>query len=169
MFRYFKTVVAILKFISSLIVLRNYGKIIYISNKYGGVLPISKLRKLEKLSLKVNKANLDINFLLNGRKLGVIPKFLFFDLPYTNNNDAKAFRKRLLRSALRKRNHEKLKLDKELNNLKSEIRITINGIEWYLLIQAIQKNVKHRNIQIAKIHEKKLSNLTQQSFTVHSR
>ena len=37
---------------------------------------------------------------------------------------------------------------------------TINGIEWYLLIQAIQKHVKHRNIQIAKTHEKKLSNLT---------
>ena len=29
MFRYFKTVVVILKFISSLVVLRNYGKIIY--------------------------------------------------------------------------------------------------------------------------------------------
>ena len=161
MFRYFKTVVVILKFISSLVVLRNYAKIIYdISNKYGGVLPISKLRKLEKLSLKVNKANLDINFLLNCRKLGVIPKFLFFNLPYTNNNDAKAFRKRLLRSALRKRNHEKLKLDKELNNLKSKIRNIINGIKWYLLIQAIQKTVKHRNIQIAKTYEKKLSNLT---------
>ena len=73
MFRYFKTVVVILKFISSLVVLRNYGKIIYdISNKYCGVLPISKLRKLKKLSLKVNKANLNVNFLLNSRKLGVI-------------------------------------------------------------------------------------------------
>ena len=145
MFQYFKTVVVILKFISSLVVLRNYGKIIYdISNKYGGVLPISKLRKLEKLSLKVSKANLDINFLLNCRKLGVISKFLFFNLPYTNNSDAKAFRKRLLRSALRERNHEKLKLDKDLNNLKSKIRNTINGIEWYLLIQAIQKTVKQK-------------------------
>ena len=94
MFRYSKTVVVILKFISSLVVLRNYGKIIYdISNKYSEVFPISKLRKLEKLSLKVNKANLDINFLLNGRKLGVIPKFLFFNLPYTNNNDQKLFAK----------------------------------------------------------------------------
>ena len=65
MFRYFKTVVVILKFISSLVVVRNYGKIFYdVSNKYGGVLPISKL-KLGKLSLKVSKANLDINFLLN--------------------------------------------------------------------------------------------------------
>ena len=76
--------------------------------------------------------------MLNCRKLSVIPKFLFFNLPNTNNSDAKAFYKRLLRSALRRRNHEKLKLDKEPNNLKSEIRNT-NGIELYLLIQAIQK------------------------------
>ena len=92
--------------------------------------------------------------------MSVIPKFLFSSLRYTNNNDAKPFLKRLLRSGFRKRNHEKLKLDKELNNLKSETRITINGVEWYLLIQAIQKNGKHGNIQIAKAHEKKSSNLT---------
>ena len=124
------------------------------------MLQISQLRKREKLSLKVNKANLDINFLLTCRKLSVIPKFLFFNLPYTKNKDAKAFRKRLLRSLLWKRNHEKRKLDKELNNLKSEIRNTINGIKRYLFIQAIQKNVSQRNIQIVKTHEKKLSNLT---------
>ena len=45
------------------------------------------------------------------------------------------------------------------NNLKSEIRNTINGMKWYLLIQAIEKNIKHSNIQIAKKHEIKLSNL----------
>ena len=94
-----------------------------------------------------------MNFLLNCRKLSVIPEFLFFNLPHTNNNNAKDFSKRLLRSALRKTNHEKIKLDKELNNLKSETRNTINGIEWYLLVQAIQKNVEHRNIQTAKTHE----------------
>ena len=98
--------------------------------------------------------------MLHCRKLSVIPKFLFFNLPYTKNKDAKAFRKRLLRSLLWKRNHEKRKLDKELNNLKSEIRNTINGIEWYLLIEAIQKNVKQKIIQIEKTHKKKLSNLT---------
>ena len=56
MFRYFKTVVAILKFISSPVVLRNYNKNIYdISNKYGGVLPINKLRKLESYLSKSTK------------------------------------------------------------------------------------------------------------------
>ena len=53
-----------------------------------------------------------------------------------------------------KRNHEKLKLNKELDNFRN----TINRTEWYLLIQAIQKKVKYRNIQIAKTREIKLSN-----------
>ena len=69
--------------------------------------PISKPRKLEKLSIKANKPNLEMNFLLYCRKLKVITKLLFFNLPYTKNNDPKTFRKRLPRSALRKRNHEK--------------------------------------------------------------
>ena len=111
------------------------------------------------LSLRVNKGNSDVNFSLNCRKFSVIPKFLFFSLLYTDNNNVKAFCKRLLRSSLRKKNHEKLKLDTELKNLKSEIRNTVNGIKSYLLIQALQKNVKYRNIQIAKTHGKKLSNL----------
>ena len=55
-----------------------------------------------------------------------------------------------------KRNHEKLKLNKELDNFRN----TINRTEWYLLIQAIQKKVKYRNIQIAKTREIKLSNWT---------
>ena len=94
MFRYFKTVIVILKFFSCVIVLRNYGKIIYdILNDYGGVLPNSKLRKLEKLSIKVNKANVDKNFLLNCRNLGVIPKLLFVNLPYTKTTMQKLFAK----------------------------------------------------------------------------
>ena len=55
---------------------------------------------------------------------------------------------------LMKRNHEKLKLNEELDNFRN----TIDRIEWYLLIQAIQKQVKYRNIQIAKTREIKLSN-----------
>ena len=40
-----------------------------------------------------------------------------------------------------------MKLDKQLNNLKNEVAInTINEIERNLLIQSIQKNVKHGNI-----------------------
>ena len=51
-------------------------------------------------------------------------------------------------------------MDKELKNLKRKIKNRINGMEYCLLIQAIQKSIKHGNIQIVKTHEKKLSNLT---------
>ena len=81
MFRYFKTVVFILKLISSSVVLRNYGKIIYdISNKYGGVLPISRLRKLEKLSLKVDEANFEIIFFVKLQKIKRNTKVFNFQL-----------------------------------------------------------------------------------------
>ena len=106
-------------FITSQIALRNYGKIIYnISNKYDRVLPISKPRKHEKLSIKAHKPNLEMNFLSNCRKLKVITKLFFFNVPYTNNNDAKTFRKRLLRSVLRKRNHEKPQIGYRTEQLK---------------------------------------------------
>ena len=89
MFCYFKAFVIILKLISFLVVLGKYGKIIYdILNKYCGLLPISKLRKVEKLSSKVSKGNLIISILKNRRKLSLIPKLLFFNLPYTNKNEA---------------------------------------------------------------------------------
>ena len=58
------------------------------------------------------------------------------------------FRKRLLRRALRKRYYEKLKLDKKLNSLKSEIRNTINGIEWYFLIEAKQKTLNTETFKL---------------------
>ena len=81
MFRYFKTVVFILKLISSSVVLRNYGKIIYdISNKYGGVFPISRLRKLEKLSLKVDEANFEIIFFVKLQKIKRNTKVFNFQL-----------------------------------------------------------------------------------------
>ena len=101
---YFHKVAFILKLIISLVVLRRYGKIIFdVSNKHGGVLPVSKLKKLQKLSMKVNKANLDINFFLNCRKLSIIPKSFLSKLPYTNKNNVKAFGNRLLGNALRKK------------------------------------------------------------------
>ena len=129
---------------SFLVVLRNYGKVIYdILNKYGGVLPITKLRKLEKATKATaqrqqrRQSQLRYKFLVKLQKIRRNIKVSINQFTIYQQQRCKTFHKRLPRSALRKRNHEKLKLDKELNNLKSEIRNTINGIDWYLLIQAI--------------------------------
>ena len=141
MFHYFKTVVVILKFISSLFVLRNYGKT-FMTFRISTV-ECFQLVNLESSQIisQSQQSKLRYKFFVKLQKIKCNTKVFFFNLPYTNNNDAKDFHKRILRSALRKRNYKKLKLDKELNNLKSEIRNTINGIKWYLFIQAIQKNV----------------------------
>ena len=80
------------------------------------MLPISKLKRLEKLSLKVRKAKLDINFLLNSINLNVKPpKFLYSNLYHNNDHDTKSFHKKNLRSDVRKRNHGKFKMNRELD------------------------------------------------------
>ena len=43
--------------------------------------------KLEKLSIKIGKAELDKTFLRNCKIFNVIPKFFSFNLPYTNEAD----------------------------------------------------------------------------------
>ena len=66
-------------------------------------LSISKLWKLEKLSINLKNANLDITFLSNCKVFNVTAKFLAFNRPNTNDSDSRLIRKRLLRSVLKKR------------------------------------------------------------------
>ena len=76
-----------------------------ITRKYGKV-TVKDFRKYEKLKHKKNKLKLNINFLSNWKQVGVYPKFLIFKLPNVSNKDALSIRKRLLRSAINKRNKE---------------------------------------------------------------
>ena len=72
-----RTCVLFLKCLINLSLLRPFGKIIYdISTVHKDVLSGADLRKLEKLSLKVRKAELDIQFLRN---------FLAFRLPHASS------------------------------------------------------------------------------------
>ena len=55
--------------------LNQKGNIIYdIVSKYNGLLTVSTLRKLEELSLKCDKASLDIKFLSTLKRFRVVPK-----------------------------------------------------------------------------------------------
>ena len=97
-------------------------KIIHIYNdiarKFGNV-TVEDFRKYEKLEYKKNKLKLDIDFLNNCKQLGVYPKFLTFKLMNVSNKDALSIRKRLLHSAINKRN-------KELQHLSKELSLSIN-------------------------------------------
>ena len=109
---------------------RDYGSIIYdIVNKYNGLLSVSSLRKLEKLSLECDKALLDIKFLSICKRFSVVPKCINFNLPYANHNDDRAIRRRLLRSAMNKRRYEKQKLGKEFERLKMDFRSLVTGTD----------------------------------------
>ena len=67
---------------------------------------VKDFQKYEKLECKKNKLKLDIDFLNYCNQLSVHPKFLIFKLPNVSNKDAVSIRKRLLRSAINKRNKE---------------------------------------------------------------
>lgn len=96
----------------------------------------------------------------NCQNFNVIPKFLAFNLPHTNHVDERAIRKKLLRSAIKRRKGEKYKLEKELEQSSNEIRSVLSGIDWFIFKSAISKNVKKSVNNVIKTHEKKLKNLT---------
>ena len=124
------------------------------------MLSVTTLRKLEKLSLKCDKASLDIKILLTCKRFSVVPKFLNFNLPYTNRNDERANWRRLLESAINKRRYGKQKLEKELERLKTAVRSLVTGIDWYIIYRSIDNIVCKKRKKILLTQEKKLKNLT---------
>ena len=107
-----------------------------IARKYGNV-TVKDFRKHEKLEYKQNKLKLDINFLNNCKQLGVYPKFLIFKLPNVSNKDALSIRKRLLRSAINKRNKELQHISKELSLSKNFLFTQLSTIDFYILTKSI--------------------------------
>ena len=156
----FKVVILFIKILTSFILHRTFGNIIYnIVQKYNQ-LSTSKLRKLEKLSIKLKKANLDITFLSNCKVFNVIPKFLAFNLPNTNDADSRFIRKRLLRSSLKKRKDERYKLEKELRKISIEVYGLLSSLDCYIIRALIKKNVHCMVKTTVRTHEKKLKELT---------
>ena len=123
-------------------------------------LSTSKLRKLEKLSIKRKKADLDITFSSNCKVFNVIPKFLAFNLPNTNYSDSRFIRRWLLRSALKKRKNEQYKLDKELRKISIEVYGLLSSLDCYIIKALIKKNVNCMVKTTVRAHEKKLKELT---------
>ena len=158
-----KTVVLVLKLIVTLILNRPFGAIIHdIAEKYEEI-GVVDLRRLEKLTLKQKKGELDITFLKNCQNFHVFPKFLNFNIPYSNNRDDNAIRKRLLRSAIRKRISEEKKLGQNLEKESKRIKTILSPTDWYIINRAIQKNVSKFISKHLETHEKKMNNLTKNS------
>ena len=123
----------ILSFVLSRKIINIYNDI---ARKYGNV-TVKDFRKYEKLECKKNKLKLDIDFLNNCKQLGVYPKFLIFKLPNVSNKDALSIRKRLLRSAINKRNKELQQLSKELSLSVNFLSTQLSTIDFYILTNSI--------------------------------
>ena len=143
-----------------LLTFRPFGSVVYdIAEKYDGC-SVAELRKLEKLTLKRAKADLDITFLQNCKLFRIFPKFITFRISYGNNHDIRAIRKRLLKSALHKRISDKRQLDKQYNSTVSHLKNVLSSMDWFVLNRCVARNVKKSVNQIVRQHAKKMSNLT---------
>ena len=130
-----------------------------IARKYGNV-AIKNFPKYEKLEYKKNKLKLDIDFFSNCKQLGVYPKFLIFKMPNFSNKDALLISKRVLRSAINKRNKELQHLSKELSLSENFLSTQISTIDFYILTKSITSSDKKSLQKSLHTQQKKLSSLT---------
>ena len=146
----------ILRFVLPIKIINIYNDIAW---KYGNV-TVKDFRKYEKLEYKQNKLKLDIDFLNNCKQLGVYPKFLIFKLPNVSNKDALSIRKRLLRSAINKRNKEFQHLSKELSLSINFLFTQLSTIDFYILTKSITSYNKKSLQKSLYTQQKKLYSLT---------
>ena len=118
------------------------------------------MRKYEKIEHKKNKLKLDINFLNNWKQLGVYKKFLIFKLPNVCNKDALSIRKRLLCSAINKRNKELQHLSKYLSLSKNVLSTQLSTTDFYSLTKSMTSYNKKSLQKSLYAQQKKLSSLT---------
>ena len=126
----------VLSFVLSRKIINIYNDI---ARKHGNV-TVKDFRKHEKLEYKKNKLKLDIDLLNNCKQLGVYPKFLIFNLPNISNKDVLSIRKRLLRSAISKRNKELQHLSKERSLSKNFLCTQLSTIDFYILTKSISSS-----------------------------
>ena len=106
-----------------------------------------------------NKLKLDIDFLNICKQLRVYSKFLIFKLPNVSNKDALSIRKRLLRSAINKRNKEFHHVTKELSQSETFLSKQLSTIDFYIIKRSITSHNKKSLQKSRNTHQKKLSSL----------
>ena len=129
------------------------------ARKHGNVI-VKDFRKYEKLNYKQNKLKLGIDFVNNGKELGVYSKFVIFKFPNLSNEDALSIRKRLLRSAINKRIKYLQHVSKALSQSKTFLSKELSTIASYILNRSITSHNKKSLQKSPNIEQKKLSSLT---------
>ena len=161
MFCELKCVVILIKIVASLLLSRSFGNLTYdIAAKYPGGTIITDLRKLEKASIEVRKAELHLNFLRNCQTFNVFPKFLCFQLPNVARQDVISIRKHPLKSAIAKWTKEYRRLLLAWDKLSTQIRDVLNSLDLHILQKAINRNVHQAVAKVIETHTRKLEKHT---------
>ena len=143
-----------LQILSCLVLTRTFGSIISdVAQNSNGLIALSDLRKYEKAKIKIRKAELDLNFLKNCQTLGVVPKFLSYNLPHSDSHDSYAIRKRLLKGAIRKRTSELSRLRKNLEQVDKTLRDGLGSLQYYVVYRAVKANVEKFTEKTIKTQE----------------
>ena len=119
-----------------------------------------QLRKYKKLKIKIRKGELDATFLRNCQIFNVTHKFLTINLPSVSSYDLQFIKKRLLRSAVNKRNKELRSLKRDLSNHEREIGRVLSSVDKFILDNIVKKNRDKITKTTMKTHDKKLRSLT---------
>ena len=101
-----------------------------------------------------------MDVLNNCKQLGVYPKLLIFKLPNVSSKDALSVRKRLLCSAINKRNKQLQHLSKELSLSENFLSTQLSTIDFYILTKSITSYNKKSLQKLLYTQQKKLSPLT---------
>ena len=132
-----------------------------IRNRYGEAF-VKKIRRFKKCDFKLRKCHLDLRFLLDCKKSGVIPKFLRFKLANRQLNNSHVYRKcqlRLLEEEIKSKRKRINTLENDTQRVKKKLQRTFSVLDFSyicsLFLVANDKSILHHD----NIHKRKLQNL----------
>ena len=130
-----------------------------IRNRYDQAF-VKIIRRFEKCDFKFRKCYLDLRFLLDCKKNGVIPKFLRFKLANRHLNNSHVYRKcqlRLLEEEIKSKRKRINTLENDTQRVKEELQRTFSVLDFSyicsLFLVANDKSILHHN----NIHKQKIS------------
>ena len=122
-----------------------------IRNRYGEAF-VKKIRRFEKCDFKLRKCHLDLRFLLDCKKNGVIPKFLRFKLANRHLNNSHVYRKcqlRLLEQEIKSKPRRIITLENNAQRVKKELQKTFSVLDFsnifFLFLVATDKSILHHD------------------------
>jgi hypothetical protein len=116
----------------------------YLHNQYGpGIYP--NFRKLERLKIQLAKTSNHLTFLMKCKTHDIVPKGLLLKAPYHSHHSSKITlraRKALLRDRIELHHFKKAAFNKQINDLESFFRRSINQPDHLHIMAAVESSFK---------------------------